>query len=156
MCEHGCFGMLRCTSTGDADANAWYGAAPRCEVSLFTFAVVIWIVAENARGLGAMHEELLAEKRAAGEAPAGPWYVMFCSGYATWFARFFDALVPLILCSPPDCGEKLRAGIAGDVLHLYNNGSAELGDAFESAFQHFESQYDGFSTGKQPDPQRRS
>ena len=55
----------------------------RCD--LLTFAVWIFIVAENARGLGAMHEELLADKRAAGEAPAGPWYVLFCHEYAIWF-----------------------------------------------------------------------
>jgi hypothetical protein len=58
--------------------------------------------------------------------------------------------------SPPESGDKLRAGMAGDVLHLYTNGSAELGDAFETAFQHFESQYVCQSIDKQPDPQRRS
>ena len=55
---------------------------------LLTCGVCVCIVAENARGLGAMQEELLAEKRAVGEVPAGPWYVLFCNGYATQLVHF--------------------------------------------------------------------
>ena len=71
----------------------------RCELN--TIAEGIWIVAENARGLGAMHEELLAERRAVGEAPAGPWYVMFCNGYATWFCMFLCRPSAIDVSQPP-------------------------------------------------------
>ena len=44
-----------------------------------------------------------------------------------------------MLCSE-HCRHEL-AGVQGGVLHLYRNGSSELSDAFQVAWDHFDSSY---------------